>query len=552
MTNILRCFKLRKIKIKLIFSGVIFIFGLIGCSSGKPALDPDFREIISRKESTAYIDTNTIKKEAVDHVITGSQYEQQQRYADAILEFQDALEIDSSASIYFAIAKNYKNLYKLDKAETFAIKAIRRDSTFIDAFQLLGEIYILRYKANDAVRIYEQIVKLKPSTSNYLTLGRLYELTNVKKAIELYESLLTNTEDVSVLRKLANLFEDTHDTLRLIGVLEKIYDYEKDDVQSVLALTQAYLGVKEYSKAFSLIDRIDSRLPATELNSFYGFIGGIIIDDTSKGIEPYLPRFYKKIDGRFYFNWRIQFIAGMMADRVKDSLETEKFYKKALIAGDSIIGIPLQVASFYLQKSRFHDAVNVLSQYEEYYPNDYRFPYFQGIAYTGMDNNDLAIDRLNQALLIDSLQPEVYVQLGLAYDRLKRTDLSDLAYKSALKLDSTNPLANNNYAYTLSERGQELDKALKMVRIALAAEPDNASYLDTYAWVMYKLGNYPEALKFINHAIATGDVNADVYGHLGEIYLKMGDTLSALKAWKKGLEREPQNKMLLERIKTIE
>ena len=92
----------------------------------------------------------------------------------------------------------------------------------------------------------------------------------------------------------------------------------------------------------------------------------------------------------------------------------------------------------------------------------------------------------------------------------------------------------NNYSYYLSLRGENLDEALKYSRKSIEQEPNNAIYLDTYAWILYRKGEIKKAGKYIEKAIEHGGSDdGDVVEHYGDILFKLGKREEALKQWKK-------------------
>ena len=99
----------------------------------------------------------------------------------------------------------------------------------------------------------------------------------------------------------------------------------------------------------------------------------------------------------------------------------------------------------------------------------------------------------------------------------------------------------NNFAYSLAERGIELDRALKMVQKAVDEEPENSSYLDTIGWVYYQKGEYDKALKYIEKAIEFDQNNATLLDHLGDVYYKMGNSTKAVELWKEALSIDSSN-----------
>jgi Tfp pilus assembly protein PilF len=75
-----------------------------------------------------------------------------------------------------------------------------------------------------------------------------------------------------------------------------------------------------------------------------------------------------------------------------------------------------------------------------------------------------------------------------------------------LKYNPDNIPVLNNYAYYLSLEQTDLDKAEEMSYRTIKAEPNNATYLDTYAWILFQLGQYNDALFYIRQAIDNIDI----------------------------------------------
>jgi tetratricopeptide (TPR) repeat protein len=96
-----------------------------------------------------------------------------------------------------------------------------------------------------------------------------------------------------------------------------------------------------------------------------------------------------------------------------------------------------------------------------------------------------------------------------------------------------------------------LDEAETMIRRAIEAEPNNASYLDSLGWVEFRKGQYDRALNDLLRAIKTADhEDPVVFEHIGDIYLKLNRSRDALEAWQKALALDPKNKNLADKIQT--
>jgi tetratricopeptide (TPR) repeat protein len=168
---------------------------------------------------------------------------------------------------------------------------------------------------------------------------------------------------------------------------------------------------------------------------------------------------------------------------------------------------------------------------------------FNGIALSRMKRHDEAIDALVQGrdLVVDNppLLAQFWSSLGDAYHSAKQYDKSDNAFEKALALQPDDPNILNNYAYYLSVRGVNLEKAERMSRRSNELAPNQPSYLDTYAWILFRAGRYLEAREWIEKALNSGGREQGlIVEHYGDILYKLGDDQGALEQWRraKGLD----------------
>lgn len=126
-------------------------------------------------------------------------------------------------------------------------------------------------------------------------------------------------------------------------------------------------------------------------------------------------------------------------------------------------------------------------------------------------------------------------------------------YDVVLALNPDNTMALNNYAYYLAIGGGDLGKAEEMSRKAVAEQPDNPTYLDTLAWILYLKGQYAEALELQERAMETitpdAESSGEYWDHLGDIQYMNGQKDKALESWKKALELDEDNKSIAEKVK---
>lgn len=146
-----------------------------------------------------------------------------------------------------------------------------------------------------------------------------------------------------------------------------------------------------------------------------------------------------------------------------------------------------------------------------------------------------------------------YTSIGDCYYHLEQLDKAFQAYDNAIELEPENAMALNNYAYFLVENGGDTSRAEDMSRRAIEIDGENSpTYLDTYAWILYKTGRYDEALKYQEAAIEKSDDRSsgmsELYDHYGDILQAIGQQQKAVDAWKKALEHEPDNKLIKKKI----
>lgn len=155
---------------------------------------------------------------------------------------------------------------------------------------------------------------------------------------------------------------------------------------------------------------------------------------------------------------------------------------------------------------------------------------------------DLVVDDL-------ALKAQFHSTLGDTYHALGEHTKSDGEYKLCLELNPDNVYVLNNYAYYLSQRKENLQKAESMSARTVKLEPKQATFLDTYGWIKFQMGKYEEALKYLLQAVELGAGNsAEVLEHVGDAYFKLNQQDKALEYWKKADKQGQGSDKLKEKI----
>jgi tetratricopeptide (TPR) repeat protein len=180
-----------------------------------------------------------------------------------------------------------------------------------------------------------------------------------------------------------------------------------------------------------------------------------------------------------------------------------------------------------------------------------------GVAAMELSRNREAISSLQRGIGLaeDNIPLEVqfYSMLGEVYRNDNNNVMSDAMFRKALELDSENLYVLNNYSYYLSLREEELETALEMSKKCVVQEPNNPTYLDTYAWILFKLERIEEAREYIERAIGnSGSNSSEIVDHYGDILMKFGEMKEALTQWRKARELGKESVELENKIKTTE
>ena len=176
----------------------------------------------------------------------------------------------------------------------------------------------------------------------------------------------------------------------------------------------------------------------------------------------------------------------------------------------------------------------------EFFPNQAWIYLVNGIVQQNKKDNKAAAELLEMGRKRSSANKELlaifYSYLGEIYNELKDFEKSDEAYNAALDLNPLNYTVLNNYSYYLSLRGEKLDQAKKMSTILIRNNPDNNTYLDTYAWVHFAINDYAEAERVFKKILASDIDQGVYYDHYGDTLYKLGKPNEAVIQWQKARE----------------
>lgn len=517
----------------------------------------------------------------------------QKDYGSAFNMLQHCLTINPNASsALYEVAQYYLFLQKVEQGQATLEQAVKNDPDNFWFSQGLANLYLQQNELDKAVVLLEDMAirfsdKLDP----------LYNLLEIYNRQEKYD------EVIAILNKLENKMGKNE---QLSMEKFRIYLQKKDDksafreIESLVAeypmdtryqvvLGDVYMQNGKKEEAYSIYQKVlkeepDNALAMYSLATYYEQTGQKEL--YNQQLDTLLLN--KKVASDTKLNVMRQFVV-QSEQEGKDSTLVINLFNRIMEQDPDDAQLPMLYAQYLLSKRMNQESLPVLRQVLDIDPTntasrmmllgeavrkeDYKdvmhlceagieanpdmleFYFYLAIAYNQAERTDDALAICQKALtqVKDDSKKEVvsdfYAIIGDAYHTKKQNQEAYAAYDSALVHNPKNIGALNNYAYYLSVERRDLDKAEEMSYKTVKAEPNNATYLDTYAWILFEKGNYAEARLYIDDAMKNDGAKSDVVvEHCGDIYYMTGDVDGALKYWKQSLEMGNKSKALKQKI----
>jgi tetratricopeptide (TPR) repeat protein len=152
---------------------------------------------------------------------------------------------------------------------------------------------------------------------------------------------------------------------------------------------------------------------------------------------------------------------------------------------------------------------------------------------------DLMAEAIDKALALSESDDEkatVLFMRGAMYERQKKLDEAESAFREVLRISPDNSSAMNYLGYMFADKGIRLEEALALITKALEYDPENGAYLDSLGWVYYRLDRYAEAAAQLTRAAEKVSNDPVVHDHLGDAHFKLGNLREAITNWKRSLK----------------
>jgi tetratricopeptide (TPR) repeat protein len=211
-----------------------------------------------------------------------------------------------------------------------------------------------------------------------------------------------------------------------------------------------------------------------------------------------------------------------------------------------------QASQFYAAVHRPGDFQKLLEEEHARHPDNRAAAEWLINLYAQDNRSADALRILDAARAAVAADPDELYYIAHFYDRLERKQMSEQVLQDVLKLDPKNVPASNDLGYLWADEGRNLRDAETMIRHAVSSEPENAAYLDSLGWVLYKRGQFEEAHRHLDQAIKRiPRPDPVVLDHLGDVLYRLNQPQAAVKTWKLSLNRLDDSGPNREDLKTL-
>lgn len=515
-------------------------------------------------------------------------------YASAFGLLQHCLDIHpNAASALYEVSQYYMFLHQVPQGQEALEKAVANAPDNYWYSQGLASLYQQQNELDKAVTLLEQMVVRFPAKQdplfNLLDLyGRQEKYDEVISTLNRLEKRMGKNEQLSMEK--FRIYLQMKDDKKAFQEIESLVQEYPMDMRYQVILGDVYLQNGKKQEAYDVYQKVlaaepDNPMAIFSMASYYKQTGQ--------------EELYQQQLDTLLLNKKVtpDTKVGVMRQMIVENEQADKDSTQIIALFDRIMKqeqddpqIPMLYAQYLLSKNMESESVPVLEQVVDLDPTnkaarmmligaavkkeDYKqiikvcepgieatpdaleFYYYLAVAYNQAEKPDSVISICKRALehtTADSkkeIVSDFYSILGDMYHTQKQMKEAYAAYDSALVYNPSNIGALNNYAYYLSVERRDLDKAEEMSYKTVKAEPNNATYLDTYAWILFEKGNYAEARIYIDNAMKSegGDKSDVIVEHCGDIYYMTGDVDGALTYWKKALEMGSESKTLKQKI----
>lgn len=385
-------------------------------------------------------------------------------------------------------------------------------------------LYMSKEEEDSAFMELQSLCDEFPHDLNYrVIMANQYQQTgNTEKAMEIYNEVKQkDAHNLNLLLAMMNYYRTTKDNERFVQLRDSLLFDEGNTNELRVALMRDYIdeAIQDSTKRDGMLQTFDSLLARPQKDAQLLMLKAAYLTYAKAGDDK-------------------------VAQLMKQVLEVEPGNQMALS----------HLLQYYAPKNNLVAIEDICRKGVNYHPEELAYAYYLGVSLYQQDKKKEAVEAFLQGLRTktEEAQPalvsDMYAVLGDLYYQENKPLEAFAAYDSALVYKDDNISCLNNYAYYLSLRNEQLDKAEEMSYRTIKAEPDNITYLDTYAWILFMKKDYTNARIYMDRVVNPNftdeeilkveDLLGNLIEHAGDIYAECGSLDKALRYWNLALQKK--------------
>lgn len=533
---------------------------LFGCASAKKAKAPAPAQAATVVNAPLSKDELEKRVEALARFAAGVSGELREQPDEALDQFYKSVLADpSNEPLAIDVARRLIRKKESEKAIELLNKSAAQPGAtgFVDA--LLGVAYLQANKPDQAVAASRKaIVKLPKSLLGYQNLAQIYLQTDKPKEAlaALDEAAALPSPDIAFLLDLGEAYRNyvaarprDFETVKpkVTFILEAAAKLEPRGQNLIIRLAELWSFAGEYKRAAELYVKLLERFPnqailrnrivelylrANDLKAAQSQLDALVRDQPTNPLAHYF--------------------LGAIAAEQKDWDKAVEFYEKTIQLNEGakteFEPVYYDLAGVLITRDDPEDALKLLAKARAKFKPTFLLEFYTALAHSRAKDYAESVKHFTAAELIAKRdEPErltglFFFQAGSTYERNKDFKQAENYFRQALKLAPDFAEALNYLGYMWAERGENLTEARAMIEKAVKQEPENAAFLDSMAWVLFKLNQPKEALDFQLKALKfQKEPDATLHDHLGDIYAALKQAGKAREQWEKALAIEPSD-----------
>jgi tetratricopeptide (TPR) repeat protein len=421
------------------------------------------------------------------------------------------------ASIYLTAQEYEKALIVLDRAEGYY--------GILEPITVQKQrIYLRKNNLNKAIEEGQRLIEARPGNANYVLnlVEILYNNNRLEQALELVLGEIKKYPNQSELQMAA------------YALLKEKGQLEQANVFLKTAFASPDLDPEVKTKAYSTLL---TDIKTAEKESLLDFLETLMLEANPENA----------------------FVFGVMGERRmlagEDEAGMEYFKKSLLLNPKDPKRLEQVIVGSFGENANFEEAEKFTILGVDNFPQSAEFWFYDGVVKAARKKDLDAVASLQRALELNAnknpqLAQVAHGSLGSSLYNLGDKQKAFEEFEAALKLNPEDEQVLNNYAYFLSLDKQELEKAKKMSEKVVKKFPKNGTFLDTHAWVLFQMGDYEAAKKFMLDALNNETEPSGVMlEHYGDILYHLDEKAEALIYWIKADKTSEKSEKLSQKIK---